>query len=84
MSEQTPRIVKPGDTFLRRGQVLERTGQSRSTLYARMAADEFPRPLKDGAVSVWLASEVQAWIEDRARTLPRAEVGRSMGARRRA
>lgn len=49
--------------------VLHRTGFSRSTLYQRIANNEFPRSINlgGGGRSVgWLASEVTAWINNRA------------------
>ena len=42
------------------------TGMSRSTLYNKLAADEFVRPFKVGARAIrFLESEVRAWIEER-------------------
>ena len=52
--------------LLRLPQVLERTGLSRSSLYEKIAAREFPAPVKIGARAVaWVSSEVAAWIESR-------------------
>ena len=54
--------------MLRLPAVLQRTGLSRSALYALMAAGHFPRPLRIGARAVaWLEHEVEAWIESRPR-----------------
>ena len=54
--------------MLRLPAVLQRTGQSRSALYALMAAGRFPRPLRIGARAVaWLEHEVEAWIKSRPR-----------------
>jgi prophage regulatory protein len=39
---------------------------SKSKIYALMAAGGFPRPLKIGKASRWLASEVSAWIQSQA------------------
>ena len=40
------------------------TGMGRSGLYARIAAKQFPSPIKLGArCSRWRASEVTAWLE---------------------
>ena len=48
---------------LRLPEVVRRTGLSRSTLYNRIAAGAFPRPLRLGDRSVgWLESEVDDWI----------------------
>lgn len=74
--EQPPLI---GEVFLTLKQVRERTARSTTAIYVAMANDEFPRPLKRGRQSVWVASEVQAAIDREIRTLPR--MGKSMGAR---
>ena len=51
---------------LRLNQVKARTGLSRSTIYAKLASQEFPRPIRLGLRSVgWIASEVDAWIQER-------------------
>ena len=52
--------------ILRRRAVEAQTGLSRSTLYARMSADEFPRPVRLGEKAVgWLESDIEKWIADR-------------------
>lgn len=51
---------------LRMPSVLERVGLGRSTLYAMIARNEFPTPVRLGIrCSGWIASEVDAWIEAR-------------------
>lgn len=53
--------------ILRRPEVEQRTGLSRSAIYAAMASGHFPRPLKLTAKAVgWLESSVEAWIARRA------------------
>ena len=53
-------------TILRRKQVEKRVGLSRSTIYAKIAAGEFPAPIALGARAVgWLESDIIAWIESR-------------------
>ena len=43
--------------------VQARTGLSRSTIYVRVAAGSFPKPVHLGARAVgWIESEVDAWI----------------------
>ncbi len=43
--------------------VMARTGLSRSTIYAKIAAGEFPEPINLGARAVgWLADEIEAWL----------------------
>jgi prophage regulatory protein len=49
--------------ILRRPQVEEMTGLSRSTLYLRMKSGKFPRPVNLGGRAVgWLSSTVENWI----------------------
>lgn len=67
------------DSLLRLDEVKRRTGYSVSGLYEAMARGDFPRPLKRGAVSLWVESEVQAVIDADIKRLPR--MGPSMGAR---
>ena len=56
-------------------EVCEMTGLSRSSIYAMMAAGEFPRPIRIGARAVrWYENEVRAFIASR----PRAGSNRSI------
>lgn len=51
------------DKFLRLPEVKTRTGLSRSTIYALMGQDRFPRLVPLGMRCVgWLESEIDAWI----------------------
>ena len=53
--------------IMRLPEVLELTGLSKSTLYRRMKAGEFPQPVRLGGPRCravgWLADEVYAWID---------------------
>ncbi len=62
MTKESPSFI-----ILRRKQVESRTGLSRSTIYARIAAGTFPPPidLGGGRAVGWLASEIDAWIQER-------------------
>ena len=52
--------------IIRRPAVEHKTGLSRSTIYAEMAAGKFPKPVPLGPGSVgWLENEIEAWIEER-------------------
>lgn len=52
--------------ILRRPEVEQRTGLSRSAIYAAMAAGDFPKPLKLTAKAVgWTDSSIDAWIASR-------------------
>ncbi len=55
------------DRFLREPEVKRITGLSRSTRWRMERRDEFPRrrPISRNAVA-WLASEIEAWVADRA------------------
>ena len=53
-------------SILRRKSVEARTGLSRSTLYAYIAAGQFPAPVALGARAVgWYESDVEAWLASR-------------------
>lgn len=62
----------PALTILRRLKVEERTGLSRSTIYAKMRPNlkrpgdydpTFPKPVSIGAKAVgWVEEEVEAWL----------------------
>ena len=46
--------------------VIERTGLSKSTIYARAAAGAFPKPVNLGnSLSAWVEDEVEGWVEAR-------------------
>jgi prophage regulatory protein len=54
------------DTILRRADVERATGLKTSSLYEKIKAGEFPRPVKINARSVgWLGSEVAEWQKAR-------------------
>ena len=54
------------DIILRLTDVLKRTGLSRSTLYNRIARNEFPHQVSLGGRAVgWLNGEVENWINGR-------------------
>ena len=52
--------------YIRRPEVEARTGLSRSTIYAMMAAGAFPAPVKLGLRAVgWSEAEIAAWLNNR-------------------
>lgn len=54
--------------------VQRRVGLTESTIYERMAAGLFPRPIKIGPRAVgWIESEIDDWIEARMAERQRAE-----------
>jgi len=53
-------------SILRRKQVQNRTGLSRSTIYERVKAGTFPRPISLGPRTVgWLEAEIDHWLSER-------------------
>ncbi len=56
-----------GDSILRLPRLIERTGLSRSTIYALQIHNKFPKAVLLGGRAVgWLDAEVSAWLEERA------------------
>ena len=54
------------DRLLRRREVEEITGLSRSTIYRQMPMGEFPQSVKVGRKGVrWRASDIYAWMQSR-------------------
>ncbi len=52
--------------ILRLPAVKKYTGLSRSTIYLRIANDEFPAPISLGGRAVgWLEEDVNQWLEQR-------------------
>jgi prophage regulatory protein len=52
--------------ILRRKQVEDRTGLSRSTIYLRMAEGVFPKPVNLGGRAVgWLDHEIEDWLSSK-------------------
>jgi prophage regulatory protein len=52
--------------ILRLPAVKERTGLSRSSIYLRIARNDFPRPISLGARAVgWLEHEIEDWLASR-------------------
>ena len=57
------------EKLLRLGEVREIVGVAKSTIYAMMAHNRFPRPLQIGPKSVrWRESEIAEWLESRPRS----------------
>lgn len=54
------------ESLMRITEVERGTGLKRSTIYQLIQRGSFPKPVKLGPrVSVWVSSEIQAWIADR-------------------
>ena len=60
------KLLNENPKILRRRQVEERTGLSRSTIYLRIQVGTFPKPVNLGARAVgWLENEIDAWLKSR-------------------
>ncbi|MXX71556.1 MAG: AlpA family transcriptional regulator [Gemmatimonadetes bacterium] len=58
--------TNPPTRFLRLPEVMKRTGLSRSTIYVRLAAGRFPRPVALGMRAVgWIEAEIEEWVAER-------------------
>ena len=56
----------PAVKILRRPEVETRTGLSRSTIYAKIGSNEFPKSIRLGRRAVgWLEADVVSWIRRR-------------------
>lgn len=54
------------ELILKRPAVEQKTGLSRSAIYAAMADNRFPRPIKIGVRAVgWLEADIHNWLEER-------------------
>ncbi len=52
--------------ILRLPEVKNRTGLSRSTIYLRMANNEFPKPISLGGRAVgWFEEDIQNWLDEK-------------------
>ena len=53
-------------SVLRRHDVERVTGLPRSTIYDKMKAGEFPKPIPLSGRSVgWLSNEIESWLKER-------------------
>lgn len=67
-TKQPPMLAASGEplSLLRLREVCRRTCKSRSEIYRRIAAGDFPQPVKLGKrASAWPEHEVAAWIAAR-------------------
>ena len=59
-------VMTMSDRLLRRREVENITGMSRSSIYRLMQEGEFPRPVRVGSAAVrWRASDITLWLESR-------------------
>lgn len=57
--------ARPAERFIRLPEVMRRVGLARTAIYAGVKAGTFPAPIKNGAASAWLETEVTAWMAAR-------------------
>lgn len=56
--------IKP--RLIRRAEVIARVGLCKASIYNRMNAGEFPRPIPIGSGRVaWLESDIDTWITEK-------------------
>lgn len=67
------------ESLLPMAAVRERVGLSPSMIYRLISQGEFPEPGKFGTRSLWVSSEIDAWIAER---IARKNMGRNMGPRK--
>jgi prophage regulatory protein len=53
------------DRFMRLPEVINTVGLCKPTIYVKISEAQFPKPIKLGKVSVWLQSEISAWMDER-------------------
>lgn len=53
------------DRLINKTEVFHLTSLKQSFVYALMARDEFPRPIKIGKRSAWSYNQICDWIQDR-------------------
>lgn len=67
--------LAPGERLIRLSEVLAITGESKTTAYENMASPDpesrHPLPIKDGRASLFVLSEVHAYIAGKIARLPR-------------
>lgn len=66
------------ESLLTMAGVRQRVGLSPSMIYRLIGQGEFPQPGKFGTRSLWVASEIDAWIAER---IARKNMGQNMGPR---
>ena len=60
---------------LRIFEVSDRTGLPRSSIYAKIQAGDFPRPIKLGPRSVgWLEADINNWLDEKVSQSRKADI----------
>lgn len=56
--------------MIRLPQLLTKVGVGKTAIYALIKEEEFPKPVKLGASSVWPEHEVDAWLTTKLQSRP--------------
>lgn len=67
--------LKP-TVMLRLSQVMERTGRKKSFIYEEIREGRFPKPVKQGASSLWVEAEIEAYNQA---LIAARDMGKNMG-----
>lgn len=52
-------------SLIRLPEVMKRTGLARPTIYRAASRGQFPKPVKFGSATSWVAQEIDSWIRVR-------------------
>jgi len=67
-------VLQLEDALLRLRTVSQATGLSNATVYRKLAAGEFPKPVRLGCrCTRWKAADVRAWIQAQGRSIVATE-----------
>jgi prophage regulatory protein len=70
-----PDTTQPSPLVLRLKDLQRRLPLSRSAIYSRMAAGDFPPPIQLGPRAIgWRQTDIDAWVESRTRQSPNRAV----------
>ena len=64
-------MIAEGERLIRMNEYLNLVGESRTVAYERIGKRLAPTPIKDGRATLFVLSEVQAYIERKIATSPR-------------
>ncbi|WP_419609479.1 helix-turn-helix transcriptional regulator [Thiolapillus sp.] len=65
-TDKRPKLkpIKPTIQWLTTQETMTLAQTSRTTMYKKIKAGEFPQPIKIGKKSLWVESEINDWIKD--------------------
>ncbi len=67
----SPTQAAQGERLVRFPEYCSITGETRSIAYEKIAVGIAPKPIKDGRASLWVLSEVHAYVARKIATSPR-------------